>query len=87
MFELPGEWSRKPKEKGVWIQGVEEGTKGGDGKNPIMRLEFQVADVKNPFIAVRRIVRKGNHVACGPEKEDNCILTESTGQKMVLEPK
>jgi hypothetical protein len=32
----------------------------------ILCLDFQVADVKKPSIAVKRITEKGNHVAFGP---------------------
>ena len=52
----------------------------------VMNLAFQVADVKKPLIAVKRITEKGNHVAFGPQEEDNYILNKTTGQKMMLKP-
>ena len=37
----------------------------------MMCLDFQVAGVRKPFIAVRRITVKGNHVTFGAKLEDN----------------
>jgi hypothetical protein len=53
----------------------------------VMNLGFQVADVKKPLIAVKRITEKGNHVMFGPQQEDNYIWNKATGQKMMLKPK
>ena len=52
----------------------------------MMCLDFQVADVKKPLIAVKRITEKGNHVTFGPDVEDNYIWNKSTGDKMMLKP-
>ncbi len=49
----------------------------------VMNLGFQVADVKKPLIAVKRITERGNHVMFGPQQEDNYILNKATGQKML----
>ena len=53
----------------------------------VMNLGFQVADVKKPLIAVKRITERGNHVMFGPQQEDNYILNKATGQKMMLQPR
>jgi len=75
-----GEW----KECGepVWVCPVEDESK----KDKCMGLNFQVADVKKPLIAVKRITEKGNFVSFGPEKDDNYILNKKTGDKMMLKP-
>ena len=49
-----------------------------------MSLRFQVADVHKPLIAVKRIVENGNKVGFGPGSEDNFILNEASGNKMIL---
>ena len=49
-----------------------------------MSLGFQVADVKKPLIAVKRIVEKGNRVAFGPNEEDNYIMNIKSGDKIDL---
>jgi len=67
-----------------WIQPVEGENKQGDKK--CMGLTFQVADVKKPLVAVKRITEKGNWVVFGPGKEDNYIENKSTGDKMLLTP-
>ena len=51
-----------------------------------MSLHFQVADVKKPLVSVKRITEQGNHVAFGPGKEDNFILSKSSGDKLFLRP-
>ena len=51
-----------------------------------MCLSFQVADVKKPLVSVKRIVEKGNYVSFGPGKEDNYVLSKSTGDKLLLRP-
>ena len=50
----------------------------------MMNLAFQVAAVKKPLIAVKRITERRNHVTFGPQEEDNYILNKATGQKMML---
>jgi hypothetical protein len=67
-----------------WIQPVEGEEKKGDKK--CMGLTFQVADVKKPLVAVKRITEKGNWVVFGPGKEDNYIENKITGDKMLLTP-
>ena len=52
----------------------------------VMNLGFQVADVKKPLIAVKRITERGNHVMFRPQQEDNYIWNKATGQKMMLKP-
>ena len=52
-----------------------------------MSLGFQVAAVKKPLIVVKRITEKGNHVAFGPQEEDNYILNKATGHRMMLKPR
>eukprot|EP00973_Karenia_brevis_P077220 10726002-Karenia_brevis.AAC.1 len=51
-----------------------------------MRLNFQVADVAKPLLAVKRIVERGNHVVFGPGKEDNFIVKKKTGDRLMLFP-
>ena len=63
-----------------WIQGVEKEAPAR------MKLGFQVAEVKKPLIAVRRIVEKGNVVQFGPQDADNFILNQDSGDKMMLRP-
>ena len=43
-----------------------------------MNLNFQVADVKKPWMSVKRIVELGNKVAFGPRDEDIYILNEKS---------
>ena len=64
----------------VLIQPVE----GKEAK--MMSLGFQVASVKKPLIAVKRIVEKGNVVQFGKREEDNYIMNVETGDKMMLKP-
>ena len=49
-----------------------------------MGLSFQVADVKKPLRAVKRITEKGNYVAFGQEPEDNYIYNKKSGDEMML---
>ena len=63
-----------------------EKTQSDKGESKVMNLGFQVADVKKPLIAMKRITEKGNHVAFGPQQEDNYIWNQATGQKMMLKP-
>ena len=51
-----------------------------------MKMEFQVADVRKPLIAAKRLVERGNTVTFGPGKEDNYIRNTSTGDKVLLRP-
>ena len=64
-----------------WIQPIEE-----NGEKKCMGLTFQVADVKKPLVAVKRITEKGNWVVFGPGEEDNYIENKKTGDKMLLTP-
>ena len=50
-------------------------------------LGFQVADVKKPLLAVKRICEKGNLVQFGSEPKDNFILIKQTGDKVLLRKK
>ena len=45
---------------------------------------FQVADVKNPLMAVKRITEQGNRVSFGPEAEDNYILNKRTRERIPM---
>ena len=65
----------------------DESVVSGKGESRMMNLGFQVADVKKPLIAVKRITEKGNHVAFGPQEEDNYIWNKATGKKMMLKPR
>ena len=51
-----------------------------------MGLKFQVADVVNPLIAVKRLTEKGNFVCFGPKEEDCYIVNHESGNKMPLKP-
>eukprot|EP00973_Karenia_brevis_P075946 10551671-Karenia_brevis.AAC.1 len=51
-----------------------------------MILDFQVAEVSKPRLAVKRIVEKGNRVIFGPGKEDNFIINNKTGDKLMMIP-
>ena len=59
-----------------------EENKKPEGK--CLGLNFQVADVKKPLIAVKRITEKGNHVRFGPCPEDNYIYNKKTGDRLPL---
>ena len=76
-------WSRIKRtneDEEIWVQAIE------DSKQEKMRMNlgFQVADVKKPLVAVKRIVEKGNLVQFGPKDEDNFIQNKSTGDKLIL---
>ena len=64
-------------------QWVEEDKRESKG-SACMKLEFQVADVKKPLIAVKRIAEKGNHVAFGPGKDDDAIEKRKAGFKIPM---
>ena len=51
-----------------------------------MSLRFEVADVKKPLIAVKRICEKGNQVHFGPKEGDSFIQNKDTGDKVMLRP-
>jgi len=65
-------------DESMWIQPVDS------KEDKRMCLGFQVAEVKKPLISVKRIVEKGNFVSFGPKDEDNYILNQVTGDKMML---
>ena len=52
----------------------------------MMCLDFRVAGVKKPCIAVKKIAEKGSHVKFGPNLEDNYIWNKKIGDKMLLKP-
>ena len=52
----------------------------------LMSADFQVAAVKKPLMAVKRISERGNHVGFGPREEDNFIINSETGNKIKLYP-
>ena len=39
-----------------------------------LRMTFQVAEVKKPLMAVKRLTQGGNHVSFEPKREDNLIM-------------
>ena len=55
-------------------------------EHKLMKLGFQVAAVKKPLIAVKRIVENGNVVQFGKKDEDNFILNVQTGDKLFMKP-
>ena len=65
----------------VEVQGVDK------EESRVTSVAFQVADVKKPLLAVKRIIEKGNHVTFGPSPEDNYILNKSIGDKMMPQGK
>ena len=62
-----------------------EGEAEKKGQTKQMGLAFQVADVKKPLLAVKRIIEKGNHVTFGRSPEDTYIISKTTGDKMMLQ--
>ena len=55
-----------------------------ESKEIKMDLKFEVAGVKKPLIAVKRICEKGNVVSFGPLEKDNFIQNKDTGDKVLL---
>ena len=53
--------------------------KRGDRK--MMCLDFQVADVKKQFIAVKRVIEKGNRVTFETHLGDNYIWNKTSGTR------
>eukprot|EP00973_Karenia_brevis_P060620 8430855-Karenia_brevis.AAC.1 len=51
-----------------------------------MSINFQVAAVSKPFLAVKGMVEKGNHVSFGPGDKDNFIFNKQTGERLFLTP-
>ena len=47
-------------------------------------MTFQVAEVKKPLIAVKRISEKGNNVSFGPGRDDNFIENKKTGMRIPM---
>ena len=62
-----------------------DGNKRDDEK--MLSLNFQVADVKQPLMAVERITEKVNHVMFGTQEADHYILNKATREKMMLNPR
>ena len=52
-----------------------------------MGLNFQVADVKKPLRAVRRLVVGGNRVVLSPEGEESYIMNVETQVKVPVKKK
>ena len=69
-------------DEGSWICPVSKGEAEGTMGN--LKLEFQVAEVKKPLIAVKRISEKGNNVSFGPGKDDNFIENKRTGCRIPM---
>ena len=83
-METPGELYEEKEEQTVWAQPVEsQAEKQGEAK--CMGWNSQVADMRKPFLAVRGIIEKGNHVTFGPSPQDNHIINKMTGDKMMLQ--
>ena len=53
----------------------------------VMSADFQVAAVKKPLMAVKRISEKGNHVGFGPGEDDNFVVNAKTGNRIKLYPR
>ena len=53
----------------------------------VMKLRFQVADVRKPLISVHRISELLNFTRFGPGEKDNYIENAKTGDKMLLHKK
>eukprot|EP00973_Karenia_brevis_P040953 5666684-Karenia_brevis.AAC.1 len=70
----------KPCSQDKWIQPVER----EDPRRMI--LDFQVAEVSKPLLAVKRIVERGNRVIFGPSDKDDFILNSKTRDKVMLIP-
>ena len=49
--------------------------------------KFQGTDVRKPLLAVRRLVERGNAMQFGPKPENNYILHDESGRKIILEKK
>ena len=47
-------------------------------------MTFQVAEVKKPLIAAKRISEKGNNVSFGPGRDDNFIENKKTGMRIPM---
>ena len=56
----------------------------GVGNEKRTRFKIQVADVKKPLMAVKRIVKKGNRVVFAEGVGNSYIVTAKTGDKLVL---
>ena len=54
-----------------------------DSKAVKMCLRFQVADVKKPWVSVKKIVEQGNKVGFGPKEDDKSIFNEETGNRLI----
>ena len=73
------EWSRagvEPSKKERFI-----GDLGAEWRKR-MRIKFQVADVKKPLMAVKRIVENGNRVVFS--ESGSFIINNKTGEKLKL---
>jgi hypothetical protein len=66
-------WDEVEEEKELCM--VSAGEKGEEGE--LIKMSFQVAQVKKPLVAVKRIVEKGNYVCFGPEEGDNYIKNKN----------
>ena len=53
-------------------------------KERMMRLGFEVCDVRKPLAAVWRICEKGNIVQFGDSEEDCFIKSKATGEKLMM---
>ena len=72
--------SGEKKEVVKWVRPVTKDNATGRK----MSLKFQVADVRNPLMAVKRITEQGNRLSFGPEAEDNYILNKRTREKIPM---
>ena len=57
----------------------------GKNNEEVVGLTFQVTDVREPLLAVRRLVEKGNVVAFGPGRDENYIFSKDTGRTIPME--
>ena len=72
------EWEEESKEKQV--RAVQKNQPRGRK----MALTFQVAEVRNPLMAVKRITEQGNSVSFGPDPTDNYVCNKRTGERFPL---
>ena len=87
-----GEGKGKGKEKMKRVKKVEWKkmdlcTVEGEKENSsTIKVDFQVAAVKNPLMSVQRICENGNRVCFGPNGEDNYVENVKTSKRVSLRP-
>ena len=56
------------------------------GKASMIKVDFQVAEVRKPLMSVKRICENGNRVCFGPNCEDNYVENMKTNKRVGLRP-